>query len=149
MLLSVITLFPSLTRLKTSEILLTLLSRWRLKSNKSVAWCQLYQISKIKSFLTVDQLKTVTVLLVLSFKAGPEQLIYSGASWLSPRQTSASSKWPCSLDIPDRRERDPFPFLASLHCLLIQQRIKFKLLLLVYKCLNGIGPSYLSDFLSP
>ena len=41
------------------------------------------------------------------------------------------------------------PVLKSLHWLPIKQRILFKLLLLVYKSLNGIAPSYLSELLQP
>ena len=37
--------------------------------------------------------------------------------------------------------------LKSLHWLPVRFRIDFKVLLLVFKCLNGLGPSYLSDLL--
>ena len=48
------------------------------------------------------------------------------------------------------RRRDHItPVLKSLHWLPVQFRIDFKVLLLVYKCLNGLGPSYLSDLLVP
>ena len=39
------------------------------------------------------------------------------------------------------------PVLESLHWLPVCFRIDFKVLLLVFKCLNGLGPSYLSDLL--
>ena len=39
------------------------------------------------------------------------------------------------------------PILKSLHWLPVRFRIDFKVLLVVYKCLNGLGPSYLSDML--
>ena len=38
--------------------------------------------------------------------------------------------------------------LKELHWLPIRYRIKFKVILLVYKCLNGIGPEYLSSMLN-
>uniref|UniRef100_A0A3P8P5K8 Reverse transcriptase domain-containing protein n=1 Tax=Astatotilapia calliptera TaxID=8154 RepID=A0A3P8P5K8_ASTCA len=41
------------------------------------------------------------------------------------------------------------PVLESLHWLPVCFRIDFKVLLLVFKCLNGLGPSYLSDLLLP
>uniref|UniRef100_A0A669DS15 Reverse transcriptase domain-containing protein n=1 Tax=Oreochromis niloticus TaxID=8128 RepID=A0A669DS15_ORENI len=41
------------------------------------------------------------------------------------------------------------PVLQSLHWLPVCFRIDFKVLLLVFKCLNGLGPSYLSDLLLP
>lgn len=39
------------------------------------------------------------------------------------------------------------PVLRSLHWLPVCQRIDFKVLLLVYKALNGLGPKYISDLL--
>ena len=39
------------------------------------------------------------------------------------------------------------PVLASLHWLPVVFRIDFKILLLVYKALNGLAPSYLHDCL--
>jgi len=39
------------------------------------------------------------------------------------------------------------PVLKSLHWLPVCFSIDFKVLLLVFKCLNGLGPSYLSDLL--
>lgn len=41
------------------------------------------------------------------------------------------------------------PILNDLHWLTIQKRIKFKLLLLTYKVLNGFAPSYLCDLIVP
>ena len=39
------------------------------------------------------------------------------------------------------------PLLKELHWLPVQDRIKFKLLLMTYKSLNGLAPRYLSDLL--
>ena len=48
-----------------------------------------------------------------------------------------------------RRREHITPVLKSLHWLPVHFRIDFKILLLVYKCLNGLGPSYLTDLLVP
>ena len=40
------------------------------------------------------------------------------------------------------------PILKSLHWLLVKMRILFKILLLAYKCLNGLAPEYMCDLLS-
>ncbi len=40
------------------------------------------------------------------------------------------------------------PMLASLHWLPVQVRADFKVLLLTYKIVNGLGPSYLLDFVN-
>lgn len=39
------------------------------------------------------------------------------------------------------------PVLRSLHWLPVCQRIYFKIVLLVYKALNGLGPKYIQDIL--
>ena len=39
------------------------------------------------------------------------------------------------------------PLLKQLHWLPVEQRITFKVLLLVFKCLNGKAPAYLSELL--
>ena len=41
------------------------------------------------------------------------------------------------------------PVLESLHWLPVKSRILFKLLLLTYTCLNGLGPGYLSCLVMP
>ena len=39
--------------------------------------------------------------------------------------------------------------LVSLHWLPVKQRINFKIILMVYKSLNGFAPGYLANFLIP
>ena len=39
------------------------------------------------------------------------------------------------------------PYLKQLHILPVEYRIKYKLCLLVYKCINGLAPRYLCDLL--
>ena len=41
------------------------------------------------------------------------------------------------------------PVLTSLHWLPIQARADFKILLLTYKSLNGLAPSYLAELINP
>uniref|UniRef100_A0A3B3CU78 Reverse transcriptase domain-containing protein n=1 Tax=Oryzias melastigma TaxID=30732 RepID=A0A3B3CU78_ORYME len=48
-----------------------------------------------------------------------------------------------------RRRAHITPVLKSLHWLPVSFRIDFKIILLVFKCLNGSGPLYLLDLLSP
>ncbi len=47
-----------------------------------------------------------------------------------------------------RKSEHITPVLRSLHWLLVTLRIDFKLLLLVYKSLNGLGPKYIADMLT-
>ena len=48
-----------------------------------------------------------------------------------------------------RRREHITPVLESLHWLPVESRIKFKVLLLTYKAINGMAPSYLKDALVP
>ena len=41
------------------------------------------------------------------------------------------------------------PALASLHCLPVKARADFKVLLLTYKTLQGLAPTYISDLVLP
>jgi hypothetical protein len=41
------------------------------------------------------------------------------------------------------------PVLRDLHWLPVRQRITFKILLLTFKCLNGLAPSYLCELITP
>ena len=111
------------------------------------AWWQLYQISKIKSFLTADQLKTVTVSLVLSKLDQNNSLLHNVPDCLLAklqRVQNSAARMLCSVS----RHTEATPLLVSLHWLPIRKRITFKILLLVYKCLSGIGPLYLTELLS-
>lgn len=56
--------------------------------------------------------------------------------------------WAARLIFEVDRKHSPRPLLKSLHWLPIQQRINFKLLLCVYKCLHNQGPSYLTNCLT-
>ncbi len=50
--------------------------------------------------------------------------------------------------LPVLRSLHWLPVLGSLHWLPVTFRMNFKVLLLVYKSLNGIGPKYMSDMLT-
>ena len=119
-----------------------------IKAKCKSAWWQLYQISKIKKFLMTEQLKTVTLSLVLTKLDQNNSLLYNLPDYLLlklQRVQNSAARLVCSAG----RQTDPSLLLISLHWLPIKQRIKFKILLTVYKCLNGSGPAYLSELLSP
>ena len=46
-----------------------------------------------------------------------------------------------------RKREHITPVLIQLHCLPVAERIKFKVLLQVYRVLNGMAPTYLSDLI--
>lgn len=57
-------------------------------------------------------------------------------------QNAAASLWTSA-----RKREHITRVIMSLHWLPVHFRIDFEVLLLVFKCLNGLGPSYLSVFL--
>ena len=114
-----------------------------IKSKCKSAWWQLYQISKIKKFLTTEQQKTVILSLVISKLDRNNSLLYKLPDSLLvklQRIKNSAARFLCSAD----RQVDAIPLLLTLHWLPVKQRIKFKILLIVYKCLNGMGPLYLA-----
>ena len=70
-------------------------------------------------------------------------------------------KWPATTDIGSianfaarlitgaARHDHITPILHRLHWIPISSRIKFKILLLTYKCVLGLAPSYLQEIMAP
>ena len=53
------------------------------------------------------------------------------------------------LVVRERKSAHITPVLSNPHWLPVQQRVIFKLLLVTYKALNGIAPTYIIDLLRP
>ena len=112
------------------------------------AWYHLYQISKIRHFLTTEQTKCVIHAYVTSridqnnsLLLGLPQRLLKSLQYIQ----NASAKL-----IVGAKKRDHVTgTLMSLHWLPVKQRILFKVLLLTFKTLLGQGPAYLKDLLVP
>ena len=75
---------------------------------------------------------------------------YSVRHFRSPSpQTACLAELCCTVDNGTCRREHISPVLFALHWLPIRLRIKFKLLLLVYRCLHQLVPAYLSEFITP
>jgi hypothetical protein len=112
------------------------------------AWYNLYQISKIKNFLSDSQLKSVMQSFVISkLDQNNGLLVGSSKTVISKLQTvqNAAAKLVCGISRYDHVT----PPLEGLHWLPISFRIQFKVLLLCYKSLHGKGPQYLQELLTP
>ena len=48
-----------------------------------------------------------------------------------------------------RRSEHVTPLLEDLHWLPVSQRVVFKTVLMVWKCVHSVAPAYLSDFCVP
>ena len=106
------------------------------------------QISSIKSFLNADQKKVLVTSLVLS------QLDYCNGIYYNVNSaylTQLQSVQNCAAKlIFNRRKYDTGlnNLFTSLHWLKVNERIKFKILLLVHKCLYCQSTMYLNKLLS-
>ena len=116
-------------------------------SSKS-AWYNLYQISKIKRFFSEDQLKSVIQAFVIS-KIDMNNCLLAGSSACLTRKLQSVQNAAAKLIHGIGRWERIEPPLKDLHWLPVSYRIKFKVLLLVYKSLNDKGPLYLKELLVP
>ena len=111
------------------------------------AWFHLYTIGKIRSHLSEDQTKSVVHAYVTPKLDGNNALL------VGPRREYLIDKLQLVQNaaakiITKLKKFDHVtPLLRQLHWLPISKRITFKVLLLVYKSLNDMGPVYLRDLL--
>ena len=107
----------------------------------------LRNITRIRRFLDRDSCHHIIRSLVLS------RLDYANAILLGSKASDISKlqklqNWAAKLIFCANKSDHATPFIHQLHWLNINNRIKFKILVIVYKCLNGLCPSYLTSFLS-
>ena len=111
-----------------------------------VAWYTLYNISRIRRFLTRDQAKSAIHAYVTSkldynnalLAMAPQSLIYK-----LQRVQNASAR----LISGTKKHEHITPVLSSLHWLPVHLRVLFKVLLVTFKALYAGGPRYLCDLL--
>ena len=111
---------------------------------KSSCYYKLRSIAKMKPFLDTKQLTMLvqaTVIPSLDYCNS----IYSGCNSSVLKELQNIQNRACRLIFGLRKRDSVHSYLISLHWLKIEQRIQFKILLLVHKCILGIAPSYLSE----
>ena len=112
------------------------------------AWYHLYQLSKIKKYLSQEQLQSVIQAFVISKIDENNGLLIGTPKQLTSKLQSiqnAAAKMICGIKRFDHVQAP----LKRLHWLPIEYRIKFKVLLLCFKCMYANGPSYLRELLVP
>ena len=117
-----------------------------MKTAKS-AWFHLNSIGKIRKYLTQEQTKTVIHSFVTSKLDQNNSLLYGVPKVLTDKLQSiqnASAK----LIVGAKKFDHVTQIKKDLHWLPVQQRIKYKILLLTYKALNNQGPGYIKDMLT-
>ena len=103
-------------------------------------------LGKIRKFITPKACETMVHAFVSSKLDYSNALLYGLPACLINKlqcvQNSAAR-----IVLQRRKSEHITPVLKELKWLPVKQRIKFKVLLLTYKCLNGVGPKYLCDLL--
>ena len=108
----------------------------------------LRNITRIRRFMDLDTCNNIVRSLILSrLDYGNALLLGSNVSSISRLQKFQN--WAAKLIFCAAKQDHATPFLKKLHWLPVKERIYFKILLYVYKCLNGHAPDYLSCCLSP
>ena len=113
------------------------------------AWFHLYSISKIRQYLTKEQTQSAIHAYVTS-RLDQNNSLLSGVPATLLRKLKKIQNAAAKVILQNKkREHQTHELLKELHWLPINQRHIFKILLLIHKSLNGKGPNYLKEMLSP
>ena len=109
---------------------------------------QLITISKIRHFLSPSDLERVIHPLISS------RLDYCNSMYLGMSQATISclqliQNATAQLLTRSKKQDHITPIPASLHLLYVHYRITIKILLIAYKSLQGLAPTYISELLTP
>ena len=112
------------------------------------AFFHLRNISKIRNFLTVETTKTLIHAFVTSKLDYCNSLLYDQPKYMIKRLQSVQN---CAarLIYPSSKYNHVTPLLINLHWLPVQERIKFKILIITFKALHGQAPPYICNLLKP
>ncbi len=116
--------------------------------NNTIKSCnaQIHKISKIRKYLTTDAAKTIVHALVTSRLDNLNALLYDLPEYELDRLQKLQNN-AARLIFKQPRENNITPTLKKLHWLPVHKRIDYKILLLTFKCLHDLAPSYLSSLL--
>ena len=112
------------------------------------AYYHLHSIGRIRRYQEQGHIKQLVHALVMS-RIGCCNSLLNGLSVAVVEKLQRVQN-PCARVILIRSKRDHVtPMLLELHWFPVKCRISFKALLLTFKCLHGLAPTYLSALLSP
>ncbi|XP_042352033.1 uncharacterized protein LOC121950173, partial [Plectropomus leopardus] len=120
----------------------------QIKAVVKSSFFQLRQLAKIKPFVHRQHFETVIHAFVTN-RLDYCNALYLGVSGSSIARLQLVQNAAACLLTGTRKFDHISPILASLHWLPIHFRIHFKILLFVFKSLNGLAPPYLSELLHP
>ncbi|XP_071807967.1 uncharacterized protein [Asterias amurensis] len=108
---------------------------------------QMRNISRIRRFLDKDTCHLVVRALILTRLDYGNALLF-GSNSADIQRLQRLQNWAAKLVCRAQKHDHAKPYLQYLHWLPIRERITFKILVYVYKCLNNTAPGYLSSCLS-
>ena len=112
------------------------------------AFFHLRNIARIKRYLPRDCLEQIVHSLIFS-KLDYCNSLYLGLPLSQTSKLQRVQNAAARLITGGKKFDHMSPILMSLHWLPVEKRVIFKILLLVYKVIHGIAPSYISDLLTP
>ena len=103
-------------------------------------------VSRIRKYLSVESTKILVHAFVTCRLDNGNALLYGLPKYLIERLQAVMN---CAARLILRKQKYDHvtPLLIELHWLPVSQRIVFKILLLTFKALNGLSPSYITDLL--
>jgi hypothetical protein len=118
--------------------------------NSMVRACygQMRQLSRIRKFLTIEATEKLVHAFITSRLDNLNSLLYNLPNHLL-RKLQLVQNNAARLVMRLRRKDHITPILINLHWLPVECRIKYKILLLVFKSLHGEAPAYLDDLIAP
>ncbi|XP_076607191.1 uncharacterized protein LOC143333136 [Chaetodon auriga] len=117
-----------------------------LKLMTKSAYYHLKNITRIKGCLSKEDMEKLVHAFIFS-RLDYCNGVFTGLNKKSIRQLQLIQNAAARVLTNTRKMDHITPVLRSLHWLPVSQRIDFKILLLVYKALNGVGPKYILDLL--
>lgn len=115
----------------------------------NTAYYQLRQLWKVKKSLTSAAIETLVHAFVSSRMDYCNSLLY-GISAGETAKLQSVMRTAARLISGKRKFDSVTPFMRdTLHWLPVHERIQFKICLMVYRCMQGTAPSYLTEMLVP
>ena len=108
----------------------------------------LYRLSSIRRYITTDAARSVVQALITSRLDYCNSLLANLTNTQMKRLKSIQHKAARLVTRTPLREHIT-PVLKHLHWLPVECRITYKLMVLVYKCVNGTAPAYLCRLIQP
>jgi len=118
----------------------------QIKDTCKACFYKIHLISKIRRFLSKDNTATLVHTLVTSKLDYCNSLLYGLPDHLI-HQLQLVQNCSARLIMQTRKYDHIKPALKDLHWLPIRERIAFKILLITFKSLNGLAPSYIRELL--